>query len=193
MASRKVRVINPEDLQAGSSGKAGEESPHEGSSGEGSQSGSSDQGKMEDISLLEEAQERNFQRLQQTLTYYSARLDEIDHRLVELESEWDVESVMVAKVAGVSTFGLVMGLLGWRGWLLLPITFTGFLVQHAISGWNPLATIFYRMGFRTEREIQEERYSLKVLRGDFKDLPGEGDCAAKADSILNAVCKNGLV
>ena len=38
-------------------------------------------------------------------------------------------------------------------------------------------------------EITEERYALKVLRGDFRDLPpvAEGDAPPHADRALQAV------
>ncbi len=45
--------------------------------------------------------------------------------------------------------------------------------------------LFRRLGVRTQREIDEERYALKVLRGDFKYAAGDGNLPAK--NILEAV------
>jgi len=46
----------------------------------------------------------------------------------------------------------------------------GFFFQHATQGWCPPIPVFRRMGVRTRREINRERYALKALRGDF-DAP----------------------
>ena len=43
----------------------------------------------------------------------------------------------------------------------------GFLLQHAVQGWCPPVPVFRRLGVRTQTEIDEERYALKALRGDF--------------------------
>jgi hypothetical protein len=58
-----------------------------------------------------------------------------------------------------------------RRWLLFPAAVAGFLLQHAVQGWCPPVSIFRRLGFRTQSEIDEERYALKALRGDFRHLP----------------------
>ena len=54
-----------------------------------------------------------------------------------------------------------------RRWYLLPAAVATFLLQHAVQGWCPPVGLFRRLGVRTQREIDEERYALKVLRGDF--------------------------
>ncbi|HET9942578.1 MAG TPA: hypothetical protein VFR05_04515, partial [Terriglobia bacterium] len=41
------------------------------------------------------------------------------------------------------------------------------LLQHAVQGWCPPVPLFRRLGIRTQREIDEERYALKAMRGDF--------------------------
>jgi hypothetical protein len=35
------------------------------------------------------------------------------------------------------------------------------------EGWCPPVNLFRRLGVRTQREIDEERYALKLMRGDF--------------------------
>jgi hypothetical protein len=42
-----------------------------------------------------------------------------------------------------------------------------FLLQHALQGWCPPVPFFRSRGVRTAREIDQERYALKALRGDF--------------------------
>jgi hypothetical protein len=46
-----------------------------------------------------------------------------------------------------------------------------FLLQHALQGWCPPVPLFRSLGVRTASEIDEERYALKALRGDFEDVP----------------------
>jgi hypothetical protein len=44
------------------------------------------------------------------------------------------------------------------------------LLQHALQGWCPPIPLLRRLGFRTEAEINRERYALKALRGDFRQV-----------------------
>ena len=69
-----------------------------------------------------------------------------------------------------------------RRWLALPAIVTGFLFQHAMQGWCPPLPILRRLGFRTAEEINQERYALKALKGDF-DVKGGN----KLDTVLRAV------
>ncbi|MGE5609661.1 MAG: DUF2892 domain-containing protein [Bacillota bacterium] len=104
------------------------------------------------------------------IAYFAAHPDEIDHRLGELDEEWDIERTLERNAASVVLFGSFMSLLGGRKWLLLPMVASGFLLQHAVQGWCPPMGIFRRMGVRTAREIENERAALKALRGDFKSV-----------------------
>ena len=53
---------------------------------------------------------------------------------------------------------------------MLPLVVSGFLLQHAIQGWCPPLPVFRKLGFRTRAEIEQERYALKLLRGDFSEI-----------------------
>ena len=61
---------------------------------------------------------------------------------------------------------------------LLPALVTGFLFQHAVQGWCPPVPLFRRMGVRTRPEIDREKFALKALRGDFKDVSDSPDAWA---------------
>lgn len=64
----------------------------------------------------------------------------------------------------------------------------GFLLQHALQGWCPPVPVLRRLGFRTQTEIDEERYALKALRGDFRELVSPSvDPARAADQAMAAV------
>jgi hypothetical protein len=65
--------------------------------------------------------------------------------------------------------GLTFGVLRSR-WYLLSAAAAAFLVQHAVQGWCPPASLLRRIGIRTTHEINHERFALKALRGDFDSL-----------------------
>ena len=99
----------------------------------------------------------------------------IDERLRALDREWDIERTLETNAAVASLVGLGLGRLVHRGFYALPTVVAAFLLQHALQGWCPPLPIFRRLGVRTAREIGEERYALKVLRGDFRSVPQHCD------------------
>ena len=111
------------------------------------------------------------------LAYFAAHPDEIDQRLRELDAEWDVERALETGSSTLTLTGLVLGTVGSRKWLLLSLTVQGFFMQHALPGWCPPLPVFRRLGFRTQYEIEQERYALKAIRGDF------GRPAAPAEAV----------
>jgi hypothetical protein len=94
----------------------------------------------------------------------------IDRRLTELDQEWDIERTLEANAATASLIGLTLGATVDRKWFIFPAVVAGFLLQHAVQGWCPPLPVFRRLGFRTQPEIDYERYALKSLRGDFRNL-----------------------
>jgi hypothetical protein len=113
----------------------------------------------------------------------------IDRRLDELDEEWDIERTLEFNAATLATSSILLGLFGKKTWLLLAGTVTTFLAQHALQGWCPPVPILRRLGFRTQREIDQERYALKALRGDFKDMQTDGQptSSEQIDAVLVAV------
>jgi hypothetical protein len=91
----------------------------------------------------------------------------IDRRLRELDWEWDVERALEANAAAIALIGLALGRLVNRRWYYLSTAVVMFLLQHALQGWCPPVGLFRRLSVRTQREIDEERYALKLMRGDF--------------------------
>lgn len=100
------------------------------------------------------------------IAYYSEHTEAIADRLAELDREWDIERVLGANASALAFTGSVLAA-GNRRWLLLPMVVGGFLFQHAMQGWCPPVPVLRRLGFRTAHEIEQERYALKALRGDF--------------------------
>jgi hypothetical protein len=94
----------------------------------------------------------------------------IDRRLEELDREWDIERCLETMAPSITLMGLALAITKGRKWLLLPVVVQTFFLQHALQGWCPPIPLLRRLGFRTMDEINEERYALKALRGDFNKL-----------------------
>jgi hypothetical protein len=85
----------------------------------------------------------------------------IQRRLRELDAEWDIERVLEAHAAALALGGSVLGLLVDRRFLAIPIAVLAFLLLHAAQGWCPPVSLLRRWGFRTPREIEDERHALR--------------------------------
>lgn len=115
----------------------------------------------------------------ESIRQYSDLSDhQITQRLSELSREWDVEKTLEVNASSFALTGLVLGTFIDKRWYILPGVVMSFLLQHGLQGWCPPLPLFRKMGIRTRREIDEEKYALKVLRGDFDHLsatspPGE--------------------
>jgi hypothetical protein len=101
--------------------------------------------------------------------------DAITRRLAELDQEWDVDRALMVNfaVAGAATFGTGLYRFAtsspWarrrKGLLVFFGAQLGFLLLHGVAGWCPPASVFRRLGFRTQREIEVERNALRAARG----------------------------
>ena len=94
----------------------------------------------------------------------------IEERLEELDHEWDIERVLEANAATLTASTAALALTLDRRFAIVPLVVGAFLLQHAVQGWCPPLPILRRLGYRTQSEIDHERYSLKSLRGDFRNL-----------------------
>lgn len=109
----------------------------------------------------------------------------ITQRLNALDREWDVERTLQTNFAAFSLLGLALGTGINRKWLLLASAMPAFMVQHALQGWCPPLAVLRRLGLRTSKELNEERFALKALRGDFREARQLND----ADALLSAARK----
>ena len=94
----------------------------------------------------------------------------IGERLTELDREWDTDRAIEAEASLVALAGLALGVLVRPAFLAIPTAVGAAVLTHAVSGWYPLLPVFRRLGIRTAREIERERYALKALRGDFQEM-----------------------
>ena len=130
------------------------------------------------------------QQTERNILYFSGKgAGELHRRLEELDREWDVERLLETNASSLALLGLGLGAFVDRRFFVIPAVVTAFLLQHAIQGWCPPIPVFRRMGIRTSREIDIERYALKVIRGDFaefkRDNIGEGEIRSIMESVTH--------
>jgi hypothetical protein len=96
----------------------------------------------------------------------------ITERLEEIEREWSAgrmtkATIGVGIVAGLALTALTMN--SW--WLILPTLGGLLLLQYLFTRSSWLGATFREMGYRSGAEIDQEKFALKALRGDFRHLP----------------------
>ena len=127
------------------------------------------------------------QQIQRNVSYYGSGSEEdITRRMAELDNEWSIERYLDTNASMLALTGAVLGLTLSKRWLLLSAMVSGFLLQHAITGWCPPVPVLRRLGVRTRSEIDRERFALKALRGDFKNLElpeRRTDASAPGDAV----------
>jgi hypothetical protein len=84
----------------------------------------------------------------------------IRERIRELDEEWDMERVLETNASALALAGVVLAVTHSRKWLALSAAVTGFLLLHATQGWCPPVPALRRMGVRTRKEIDREKYAL---------------------------------
>lgn len=114
----------------------------------------------------------------------AAGREAIDRRLAELDHEWDIERMLEANAASLTAAGAALALLADRRFALVPLVVGSFLLQHAVQGWCPPLPVFRRLGVRTQPEIEYERYALKSMRGDFRNLRISHGDGASAGQVV---------
>lgn len=98
-------------------------------------------------------------------------------RLVELDTEWDIDRALMTNFAVAAGAAFLVGFSRYvntpwyarrrKGFLYLFGAQLGFLLLHGTVGWCPPASLFRRLGFRTQREIGHERQQLlQALEGN---------------------------
>lgn len=134
----------------------------------------------------ESVNQRIRRQTEESIAHYGrAELSHLERRLSELDEEWDIERTLEANAATASLIGLGLGTFVDRRFFVLPAVVAGFLLQHALQGWCPPVPVFRRLGFRTQPEIEQERYALKAVRGDFRSTANTAEerVAAAIDAV----------
>ena len=109
--------------------------------------------------------------LQECIDYYKRKDHaEISERIRKLDREWDIERMLEVNMSAVALTGIALSAFHHKRWLILPGIVLSFFAQHAIQGWCPPLPLFRKLGYRTRKEIDKEKYALKLLRGDFGEI-----------------------
>jgi hypothetical protein len=134
-----------------------------------------------------EAEDRIRRQFEVNVAYYARRLDRIEERLRDLEREWDIERAVAVGAGVVTLAGLALGLIR-RRWVLLSAGAAVLLIAHSTNRCCE-PPVLRCLGVRTRREIEQERYALKALRGDFSAVKTgpDADPEANATGAIGAV------
>ncbi len=108
-------------------------------------------------------------------------------RIKELEKEWSIERLIESEAPMMAIAGLGLGAAVSRKFLVLPTFVFSMVALHGIQGWYPMIPLFRRMGFRSRKEIDREKFAMKGLRGDFRKLQAGGDEAERVEKAFAAV------
>lgn len=105
----------------------------------------------------------------------------ISDRLDQLDREWSAGRMTKATIGVLIVAGLGLTALAGPWWLILPAFGGFFLLQYLFSRTSWLGAMFQEMGFRSGADIDHEKFALRALRGDFKNLPTVHEIESKDD------------
>lgn len=92
-------------------------------------------------------------------------------RIEQLDREWDIERLIEVNAAGISIAGVLMSAFKRRRiWLLIPAVVLSLLLQHSVTRKTIPVLLLRHLGVRTRREIEAEKYAMRMLRGDFDSI-----------------------
>lgn len=132
------------------------------------------------------------ERLRRVSALVGAPHERLSRAIEELDRAWDVERVLEANASTLMLVGLGLSRVHSRRWLVLSTMVPTFLLQHALQGWCPPIPVIRRFGVRTRRELDVERTALKILRGDFEDVPAsDEDPQATARAVIERAQRAG--
>jgi hypothetical protein len=137
-----------------------------------------------------ESLEKIDRAMHEKVLYYSSKPREVlSRRIAELDREWDIERILEANASSLALTGVFLGVARGRKYLLLSAAVMGFLLTHAIQGWCPPLPALRKLGVRTRAEIDQEKFALKVLRGDFQNVshPALELKTSDVRQVINAV------
>ena len=105
----------------------------------------------------------------------------IADRLTKLDREWSAGRMTKVTIGVMLVAGLALTAALNPWWLVLPAVGGLFLLQYLFSRTSWLGATFREMGFRQGSEIDQEKFALRALRGDFKNLPTIQEIESKDD------------
>ena len=122
--------------------------------------------------------------MKRVMRFASRSREEIDTRIAELDREWDIERFMETGAGTVALGGVALSNVRSRKWLVLTAATLGLLLQHSLTRRSAPLRAFRAFGIRTRREIDAEKYALRMLRGDFDRITNAGEGTHRAIEAL---------
>jgi DNA-binding Lrp family transcriptional regulator len=119
--------------------------------------------------------------------YVDKSNQELTERIHELEKEWDIERYLGVNMSTLALIGVALTYFVHINWLILPAIVLIFFFQHSVQGWCPPLPILRSFKIRTRKEIEQEKYALKIIRGDFSKLVNQTN---QLSDIKEAVTKS---
>jgi len=116
----------------------------------------------------------------------------ISDRLAQLDTEWSAGRVSKAVLSVVILIGTILTLTVNWWWVLLPAAAGLLLFQYVFTHTSWVSRVFQGAGFRPKCEIEQEKFALRTLRGDFRHLPTLHDIEDK-DDISRLEGEGGIV
>ena len=120
--------------------------------------------------------------------YAQADRSSLDTRLAALDREWEIERVVEAQSALSGLAGVVLMAARGTSWMWLPVTVFGCMLQRATRGWSPMITLLNQRGYRLRTEIEDEKFGLRLLRGDFAGIPSATEAVPEVRAAANRRC-----
>jgi len=117
----------------------------------------------------------------------------VEDRLNQLDWEWTAGR-MTKVATGVIVLAGVALTAATGSWWWIAMTVVGglFLLEYSFSRTSVLGRLFSEMGYRSGCEVEQEKFALKTLRGDFRHLPTLHDIEDK-DDITRLEGEGGIV
>jgi hypothetical protein len=119
--------------------------------------------------------------------YANADKAALSERITKLEKEWYMDRLLITNASALAGMGVLLAATVHKRWLILPSVVLTFLLQHGLQGWCPPLPLFRKLGVRSFKEIDRERFALKYLRGDFGEV--NTALAANPEKLFEAVSK----
>ena len=105
----------------------------------------------------------------------------ITDRIGALDREWSAGRMTKVTIGALLVVGLALTALLNPWWLVLPAFGGLFLLQYVFSRTSWLGATYRELGFRSGSDIDQEKFALRALRGDFKNLPTLQEIESKDD------------
>lgn len=116
----------------------------------------------------------------------------IAERLCYLDREWTSGRMTKATTGLLILAGLPLTIFVNPWFAVIPAVGGLLLAENLIARRSRVGGLFAAMGYRSGVEIDEERFALKALRGDFKHLPTVHDIEDR-EAITRLEGEGGMV